>query len=529
MRRRHHGRRWCAGLVTAGLVAAVPLPAAAHAATGTARDAAHAPRAAAAAANLALGRPVTAGGAHGGYPAANVTDGSQASYWEGPAGSFPQWVQIDLGATADVDEVVLKLPAQWEARTETLAVQGSTDGREFTTLAAGADRRFDPASGNTVTVDVAGEARHIRVHITRNTGWNAAQLSEVEIRGETGDQGPGEPPPPGTNLALRKPIEASSHTQDYIAPHANDGSTSTYWEASGQTSTLTAKLGSDADLTGVVVKLNPDPVWSRRTQTIEVLGRKAGAQGFTSLKARADYVFGPAENRNTVTIPVTGRYADVRLAFSGNTGAPGGQVAEFEVVGTAAPAPDLTVTDLTWSPASPSEADPVTVEATVRNAGTAASPATTVDVSLEGTVAGSAEVGELAAGASAKIPVRTGKRPAGSYTVSAAVDPSGTVTELDDTNNSRNAAARLVVGRAPAPTWRSRASPPGRRPRPSAPRSPSPSRCATAARPRPPPVLSPASRSPGRPWTAPPTASPRTAPPPSPSTAPGPRPAAAPR
>jgi hypothetical protein len=424
-----------AGLVTAGLLTVGLVPVTAHAAE------AQGP-------NLALGRPVTAGGAHGAHPAGNVTDGSQASYWEGPAGSFPQWVQIDLGSTVDVDEVVLKLPASWEPRSQTLGLQAGTDAGNLATVVPTARKDFSPSSGNTVVLDVTAEARFVRVQITGNTGWNAAQLSEVEVRAEAGTQ---EPPPTGTNLALRKPIEASSTTQNYVAANANDGSTSTYWEAGGQSSTLTAKLGADADLTGVVLKLNPDPVWSTRTQSIQVLGRPAGATGFTSLKDRADYTFSPAQNRNTVTIPVSGRYADVRLQFSGNTGAGGGQVAEFEVVGAAAPAPDLTVTDLSWSPASPSEADPVTVEATVRNAGNAAAPATTVDVSLEGTVAGSAPVAALAPGASVKVPVRAGKRPMGSYTVSAVVDPADTVAELDNTNNSRNAATKLVVGQAPGP------------------------------------------------------------------------------
>ncbi|GAB2581972.1 CARDB domain-containing protein [Streptomyces capparidis] len=435
MRGRHRGWRLLAGLVAAGLLAVAPLPAAAAEA---AEDAAEGP-------NLALGRPVTASGAHGSYPAANVTDGSQASYWEGPPGSFPQWVQIDLGGRVSLDEVLLKLPASWEPRTETVSVQGSTDGRDFTTLSSGG-RSFSPSSGNTVAVDVAAEARYVRVQVSANTGWNAAQLSEVEVRGEDGTV-----PPTGTNLALRKPIEASSTTQDYVAANANDGSTATYWEASGQPSTLTVRLGADADLSGVVVKLNPDPAWGTRTQSIQVLGRQAGASGFTSLKDRADHTFSPSGNANTVTIPVSGRYADVRLQFFGNTGAGGGQVAELQVVGTAAPAPDLTVTELAWSPASPSEADPVTVEATVRNGGTAAAPATTVDVSLEGTVAGSAPVGALAPGASAKVPVTVGKRAMGSYTVSAVVDPTDTVAELDNSNNSRNAAAKLVVGQAPGP------------------------------------------------------------------------------
>ncbi|MFJ8751922.1 CARDB domain-containing protein [Streptomyces sp. NPDC102441] len=433
---RQHARRLFAGLVTGGLLTVGLLPQAAHAAE--------------AGPNLALGRPATTSGGNGSYAAVNVTDGVQASYWEGPAGSFPQWVQVDLGSTADVDDMVLKLPASWEPRTETVSVQGSTDGRDFTNLAASSAKSFSPSSGNAVTLDIAGEARYLRVQVSGNTGWNAAQLSEVEVHGEPGEDEPGVPQA-GTNLALRKPIEASSTTQDYVAGNANDGSTSTYWEAGGQSSTLTAKLGADADVTGVVIKLNPDAAWSSRTQSIQVLGRKAGESGFTSLAARADHIFSPSENKNTVTIPVTGRAADVRLQFSGNTGAGGGQVAEFEVVGEAAPAPDLMVTDLTWPSGPVSEKDDIAVEATVRNTGTAAASATTVDVSLEGEVAGSGTVGVLAPGASVKVPVEAGKRAAGSYTVSAVVDPADTVAELDNSNNSRNAATELVVGQAPGP------------------------------------------------------------------------------
>ncbi|MFF0745578.1 CARDB domain-containing protein [Streptomyces sp. NPDC004111] len=477
MSERHRNRRLIAGLTTAGLLAGGLLPVAAHAAdrhqehgSAAVRNAApdavrtaapHAARTAvpdaartapraAAGPNLALGRPATASGAHGAYPAGNITDGSQATYWESGSAAFPQWTRIDLGATVDLSEVVLKLPASWEARTQTLSVEGSTDGSTFAALSASAGRDFTPSSGNRVALAVTGRARYVRVQITANTGWSAAQLSELEVYGKDGGTDPGAPPT-GTNLALRKPIEASSTTQNYVPANANDDSTSTYWEAGAAASTLTVKLGADADLSGVVLKLNPDAAWGARTQHLQVLGRAAGETAFTSLKARADYPFSPSGNNNTVSIPVSGRYADVRLQFFGNTGAGGGQVAEFQVVGAAAPAPDLTVTDLTWSPAAPSEADAVTVDATVRNTGTTASPATTVDVSVEGTVAGSAAVGALAPGASAKVPVQVGKRAAGSYTVSAVVDPTDTVAELDNSNNGRTAAGKLTVGQAPGP------------------------------------------------------------------------------
>ncbi|WP_326665949.1 CARDB domain-containing protein [Streptomyces sp. NBC_00385] len=437
MRWKQLGRRLAVGAVTAALMTVGLLPVAASAAVQVP--------------DLALGKQVTTSSAHGAYPASNIADGSQQTYWES-TGVLPQWVRIDLGSRFDVDQVVLKVPATWEARTQTIGIQGSTDGSTFSTLSASAAREFGPAAGNTVTVGFAATgARYIRVQVTANSGWNAAQLSQVEVRGEDTGSDPGPSPAIGSNLALNKPIEASSSVQNYVASNANDDKTGTYWESGGHPATLTVKLGADADIEAVVVKLSPDQAWATRTQSIEVLGRAQSATGLTQLKARADYVFDPSANENTVTIPVTGRYADVQLKFFSNSGAPGAQAAEIQVVGTAAPNPDLTVSELTWSPATPSEKDDVTVEATVRNTGTAAAAATTVDVSLEGATAGSAPVGALAAGASATVRIDVGRRAMGAYSVSAVVDPTDTVVEQDNSNNSRTAATKLEIGQSPGP------------------------------------------------------------------------------
>ncbi|MFD6803172.1 CARDB domain-containing protein [Streptomyces cyaneofuscatus] len=254
-----------------------------------------------------------------------------------------------------------------------------------------------------------------------------------------------------TDLARGKTVTASGSHGGFPVVNANDGQVNTYWESNGHPSNLTVKLGADADLQSVVIKLNPDPIWGTRTQEFQVLGRTQSGTGFTSLKSRAGYVFNPATNQNTVTVPVSGRAADLQLQFFSNTGAPGAQVAEIQILGTPAPNPDLTVSALSWSPSSPSETDNITVQGTVRNIGTAASAATTVDVSLGGVVVGSAPVGPLAAGASAPVSVAVGKRPQGSYTVSALVDPTDTIIESDNTNNSRTTASPLVVGQSPGP------------------------------------------------------------------------------
>ena len=409
--------------------------------------------AAAAPPNLAAGKPATASSTTDVYGAANVTDGNQSTYWESANNQFPQWVQVDLGAAATVTDLTLKLPTgAWGKRTETLTVQGSTDGSTFTTLKSQAGYTFDPASANTVDVDVTDTSvRYVRLSITANTGWPAGQLSELEVHGTAGPTPtPTTPTPPpttptGKNLALSRPIVASSTEWTYVAGNAVDGSTSTYWEGAGgqYPSTLTVSLASASQLSGVVVKLNPDAAWSNRTQTFEVQGR-TGTGAFTTLAASAARAFSPSSG-NTVTVPVTGTATDVRLVFTGNTGAGNGQVAELQVLGTPAPNPDLTVTGVTSSPASPTESTAVTLSATVKNVGTVASAATSVTFQVDGQDAATASVGAIAAGATATVTASIGARAAGSYTVGATADPANTVVEQDETNNAFTSQTKLVV------------------------------------------------------------------------------------
>jgi hypothetical protein len=250
----------------------------------------------------------------------------------------------------------------------------------------------------------------------------------------------------GSNLAVGKPIEASSTVHTYVAANANDNNTATYWEGAGGSypDTLTVRLGANADLDRLVLRLNPDNAWSARSQTIEVLGREQNATGFAGLVAAKSYAFDPARG-NTVTIPVTDRVADVRLKFTANTGGSAGQLAEFQVVGAPAPNPDLSITGLSTSPASPTESDDITVTATVRNDGAAAAPAHKISLRLGGTEVATAQAGELAAGAETEVTASLGARAAGSYQLSAIADKSNEVVEQNETNNTFTRPAPLVV------------------------------------------------------------------------------------
>src|SRR5690242_2641881 len=106
-------RRILTGMLVAAVVAVGLVPTATAAVT----------------ANLA--KTLSSSSSTGGYPSTNAGDGNQNTYWESSNNAFPQWIQADLGTTQDVNQITLKLPTGWGARTQTLSIQGSTNGTTF--------------------------------------------------------------------------------------------------------------------------------------------------------------------------------------------------------------------------------------------------------------------------------------------------------------------------------------------------------------------------------------------------------------
>src|SRR5690242_15544921 len=133
--------------------------------------------------DIALHQPATDSGEVSGFPAGNATDGDANTYWESTNNAFPQWLQVDLGAAYDVGRVTLKLPpsAAWGTRTQTLSVQGSTNGTTFSTIVGSATYTFTSPT-NVVNITVPGSnARYVRLNFTANSGWPAGQVSEFEV------------------------------------------------------------------------------------------------------------------------------------------------------------------------------------------------------------------------------------------------------------------------------------------------------------------------------------------------------------
>ncbi|MFD5621149.1 discoidin domain-containing protein [Streptomyces yangpuensis] len=130
---------------------------------------------------LSQGRPATASSIEGaGTPASAAVDGDNGTRWSSQFAD-PQWIQVDLGVTARLSQVVLR----WEtAHARAYRIELSTNGTDWTTAYSTA-----AGPGGVQTLDITGTARHVRVHGTqRATAWGYS-LWEFQVYGTT-DTGP---------------------------------------------------------------------------------------------------------------------------------------------------------------------------------------------------------------------------------------------------------------------------------------------------------------------------------------------------
>jgi hypothetical protein len=125
--------------------------------------------------NLALGQPTTASSMeNAGTAAAKATDGSSTTRWSS-AFSDPQWIQVDLGATHTVNQVVIA----WEtAHATAYQIQVSNDAAAWTTVYS-----TTTSAGGTETVNLTATGRYVRVYGTaRSTGYGYS-IWELQIFG----------------------------------------------------------------------------------------------------------------------------------------------------------------------------------------------------------------------------------------------------------------------------------------------------------------------------------------------------------
>ncbi|MFD0568217.1 discoidin domain-containing protein [Kitasatospora gansuensis] len=129
---------------------------------------------------ISTGKPATASSVEGSsYGAQNAFDGNPATRWASVEGKDPQWIRVDLGASANVTRVSLN----WEAAyAKTYRVEVSDDGTTWTRLA-------NETAGNGGTDDwtgLSGKGRYLRVYGTARGTSYGYSLYGVEVYGNFG-------------------------------------------------------------------------------------------------------------------------------------------------------------------------------------------------------------------------------------------------------------------------------------------------------------------------------------------------------
>ncbi|WP_344615607.1 discoidin domain-containing protein, partial [Dactylosporangium salmoneum] len=192
---------------------------------------------------LSQGKTATASSTeNAGTPASAAFDGDAGTRWSS-AFSDPQWIQVDLGASATISQVQL----QWEAAYATaFQIQVSADAAAWTTIYS-----TTTGTGGNQTLNVTGSGRYVRLYGTARATQYGYSLWEFQVYGDTGTGTCGT-----TNAALNKTATASSaENAGTPAASAVDGNAGTRWSSAfSDPQWIQVDLGASAQVCQVVLQ-----------------------------------------------------------------------------------------------------------------------------------------------------------------------------------------------------------------------------------------------------------------------------------
>ncbi|MEU8271617.1 discoidin domain-containing protein [Sphaerisporangium sp. NPDC049002] len=281
---------------------------------------------------LSQGKPVTASSAENiAFPATAAVDGNAGTRWSSGFAD-PQWIQVDLGATATVSQVVLN----WEtAYGKAFQIQTSADAATWTTIYS-----TTTGTGGNQTLAVTGSGRYVRLYGTQRSTQYGYSLWEFQVYGTVGGTSPSPTPTitptgdPGGDklLSYNKPGFASSSQSDgncyeCTPARAFDRDPASRWATSSTTGWVDpgwiyVDLGATAQIHKVILQW--DPAYAKAFQ-IQV---SPDATNWTSIYSTTT----GTGFKQTLTVNGTGRY--VRMYGTQRSSAYGYSLWEFQVWGT---------------------------------------------------------------------------------------------------------------------------------------------------------------------------------------------------
>jgi riboflavin synthase alpha subunit len=191
---------------------------------------------------LSQGKPATASSSENAdFSAAKAVDGDTGTRWSSTF-SDPQWLQVDLGATASVNRVVLN----WEpAYAKSFQIQVSANGTSWTNVYS-----TTTGTGGVQTLTVTGSGRYVRMNGTARATAYGYSLWEFQVYGTIGST----PVGCGAGDAARGHTATASSTENAATPAsaAVDGNAGTRWaSAFADPQWLQVDLGTSQTVCGV--------------------------------------------------------------------------------------------------------------------------------------------------------------------------------------------------------------------------------------------------------------------------------------
>jgi beta-glucanase (GH16 family) len=240
---------------------------------------------------LSQGKPVTASSAeNAGTAAGNAVDGNTGTRWSS-AFSDPQWIQVDLGATFTISQVVL----QWEAAYATAyQLQTSSNGTTWTTVYS-----TTTSTGGTQTLAVSGSGRYVRMNGTARATQYGYSLWEFQVYGVTTGGGC------TTTVAPNRPITVSSQeSAGTPGTAAMDGNPGTRWSSAfSDPQWIQIDLGSNVSVCQVVLQ------WEAAYATAFQIQLSPQATVWTTIYSTTTGTGGT----QTLNVSGTGRYLRVMM------------------------------------------------------------------------------------------------------------------------------------------------------------------------------------------------------------------------
>jgi hypothetical protein len=271
---------------------------------------------------LSQGRTTTASSTeNAASPASAATDGNTGTRWSS-AFSDPQWIQVDLGQTATIDQVVLN----WEAAyAKSFQIQTSANGTTWTNIYS-----TTTGAGGVQTLAVSGSGRYVRMNGTARATAYGYSLWEFQVFGTIGGGGTC-----GTaNAAQGRPATASStENAASAASAAVDGNTGTRWSSAfSDPQWIQVDLGATAAICGV------DLNWEAAYATAFQIQTSANGTSWTNIYSTTTGTGGVQH----LTVSGSGRY--VRMNGTARATAYGYSLWEFgvRVTGTVPTTPGST-------------------------------------------------------------------------------------------------------------------------------------------------------------------------------------------